>query len=166
MADEETTRILALLPNAPERFRRRVANAGDCVVWTGTRLRNGYGLYKTYDPCAGKQSFLAHRVAYYWHTGEDIAGKVIRHHCDNRGCVNPEHLASGTHADNVQDMMDRGRSARGERSAKAKLTAAQVQDIRQRVANGERHWALAAEYGVSRPAISLVASRRRWKHVS
>lgn len=71
---------------------------------------NGYGVAWF----AGKY-IGAHRLAYCQHHGlipADIAGQVVRHRCDNRACVNPHHLELGTHADNMQDMVDRGRQGR------------------------------------------------------
>lgn len=79
----------------------------DCVEWEKARDKNGYGRVGV----DGKIHY-AHRVAYCRANGlelVDISGVVIRHTCDNPACVNPEHLVSGTQADNVQDMVDRGR---------------------------------------------------------
>lgn len=56
-----------------------------------------------------------HRLVYINHhnlTLQDIAGKCVRHTCDNRRCVNPHHLVLGTLADNNRDRAERGRSAR------------------------------------------------------
>ena len=101
---------------ATEKFWDRVQKRepDQCWLWKGGSA-NGYG------QLAGKhngeyKSFLAHRFSYELHYGPIPSGKLIRHHCDNPVCVNPRHLAVGTHADNVADMVTRGR-ARGRGSA-------------------------------------------------
>lgn len=71
-----------------------------CWVWTGTTNRYGYGTW-------GKK--LAHRHSWELANGPIPDGAWILHHCDNKPCVNPLHLYAGTHAENVQDAVDRGR---------------------------------------------------------
>jgi hypothetical protein len=90
---------------------------------------------------------------------------VVRHKCDVRLCVNPDHLLVGSRRDNVQDAKDRDRHARGERFNRAKLTDAKVVEIRKRYANGETQPSLAKEYGVSQSAINSVCQRKTWAHV-
>lgn len=67
----------------------------------------GSGCHLTHRTTPG--SLRAHRVAYWLTTGEWPADHVVRHTCDNPPCVNPAHLLLGTHSDNTQDKMDRGR---------------------------------------------------------
>lgn len=95
-----------------ERFWKRVLMWGpdDCWHWMGRMNPDGYGSITVAGTAMG-----AHIVAF-WSKNEDAPDRgVVRHTCDNRGCVNPRHLIAGTHADNMQDMVERGRSVRGRR---------------------------------------------------
>ena len=76
-----------------------------CKEWQGYRDKDGYGRVRV----AGKR-VMAHRAAYAQARGlplDAIAGRVIRHKCDNPSCVNPEHLEEGTHQDNMDDKVAR-----------------------------------------------------------
>src|SRR4051812_1749777 len=72
-----------------------------------------------------------YRTFYQDRHGMLQRGTVLRHRCDNRMCVNPDHCLPGSHADNVQDRVQRGRTASGENHGRAKLTVQQVASIRQ-----------------------------------
>jgi hypothetical protein len=76
-----------------------------CWEWQGARVR-GYGFVRVGDTSMG-----AHRLAYKLWNGEIPRGQVVRHKCDNSICCNPEHLTIGTHEDNIQDIVKRGREA-------------------------------------------------------
>lgn len=80
----------------------------DCIPWDRAVDRDGYGRAKH----EGK-TWKAHRLAYVLAFGPIPAGLEVRHSCDNPPCVNVDHLSLGTHAENMQDMVDRGRSGRG-----------------------------------------------------
>lgn len=80
----------------------------DCIEWPGSRLAEGYGYFRTPQK-DGSKGILAHRFIYEVIHGPIPDDLVVRHTCDNPPCVNPEHLLLGTQANNVQDMMDRGR---------------------------------------------------------
>lgn len=85
--------------------------------------KEGYALVTR--PGARSRSVLLHRLVYCRSNGlelADIAGKVVRHTCDNPRCINPAHLLIGTRADNNRDRADRGRSAKRVPS-RQKLTA-------------------------------------------
>jgi hypothetical protein len=75
-----------------------------CWEWAGGRDRNGYGVLTIHS-----RNWLAHRAAWAVANADDPEGLVVRHHCDNPPCVNPDHLELGTQLDNVRDMMARGR---------------------------------------------------------
>lgn len=76
----------------------------DCLEWTGRMGRDGYGKLKI----KGKEK-RAHRVAYQIGYGLDPKELFVCHKCDNPKCVNPQHLFLGTHTDNMQDMLRKGR---------------------------------------------------------
>lgn len=87
-----------------ERFWEKVDKSGDCWLWTGYRMPNGYGHFGR----GGRAGMmLAHRFAWEISHGPIPEGMVIRHTCDIRHCV--RHLEIGTQDENVADMMARGR---------------------------------------------------------
>lgn len=88
-------------------------------------------------------------------------GGVVRHTCDNKWCVNPDHLVLGTQAENMQDKVDRGRQAKGTAHGRVKLTEPAVLSIRERYSPG-KGVALAKEFGVSRRLIGKIVRRELW----
>lgn len=149
-----------------QRFWLKVAKTDTCWSWTAARLPHGYGLFY-----ANSQKVLAHRFSYELHYGPIPPGFNIRHRCDNPPCIRPDHLALGTQADNVTDMIQRGRmnhsnKAVGERHPSHRLTEGTVRAIRDRyAAGGVRQVELAQEYGISQPSISALLRRQTWRHI-
>lgn len=76
-----------------------------CFLWTGCPLKFGYGRIKQ----TRKKSLLAHRVSYVLNIGDIPKDMLVLHKCDNRMCVNPQHLFLGTSQDNQNDMIKKGR---------------------------------------------------------
>lgn len=137
-----------------------VAQSG-CWEWSGPRNTAGYGFM-----CVDSTLVLAHRAAYEERSGSVIpAGKVVCHACDNPPCVRPDHLFLGEPADNLQDMHNKDRHARGARAKAAKLTDAQVLLIRALREEGVTCRDLSDQFGVRVRQIYKIINREQWKHL-
>lgn len=96
--------ILMIFDSQYKRFWEKVNKEGpnDCWEWIGAINGKGYGIFSIFNTI-----FLAHRVSYYIVHGPISDGTLILHKCDNVKCVNPDHLYSGTQADNIHDRAER-----------------------------------------------------------
>jgi hypothetical protein len=128
-----------------------------CWEWKGAFVTDGYGTFHV----LGKH-YLAHRFSYMLANQEIDSDVIVRHKCDNRWCVNPYHLESGTHADNMSDRTMRGRTPKGSRNGNAKLTEEDVRKIR---LDNRPNPRIAADFGVSTDTVSHVKRRKSWGHV-
>ncbi|HFD86883.1 MAG TPA: hypothetical protein ENJ35_04310 [Gammaproteobacteria bacterium] len=108
----------------------------------------------------------AHRAAYMLFVGRIPEGKHVLHRCDNPSCVNPNHLFLGSHLDNMKDKTKKGRavSLKGIKNPRAKLSEADVREIRAR--KGTSQVDMAKEFGVSQAKICSVINFTSWKHVN
>jgi hypothetical protein len=136
-----------------------------CWNWTASKQSDGYGRFRD-----GGKMRKAHRVSFELHCGpipqgEGHHGTCVLHKCDNRVCVNPEHLFLGTHDDNMADKVAKGRQVRhrGTGHGRAKLSETDVLAIRE--AEGMTKRKIAAQFGVSETVIGHVLSRKLWAHI-
>ena len=116
-----------------------------------------------------KKCLPAHRKIYEEMFGEIPKGQLVRHKCDNRLCINPEHLELGTFKDNMNDKVKRGRQAKGEQNARSKLKEYQVIEIKRILKQGSslKHNAklLSEKYGVAVATINDIYYGNTWKHI-
>jgi len=143
------------------RFFEKVSpepNTG-CWLWTAYTKSAGYGQFWY----LGRWK-LAHRASYDMFVGKVPDGVLVCHKCDVPGCVNPDHLFLGTHQDNTDDMVRKGRDfhPKGEDNSSAKLSKLQVAAIR-RDARPQRH--IALEYSVSQQLVSQIKTHKVWTHI-
>lgn len=161
-----------LPPDRLLRFLEKVIEfPGDgCWIWIGTRDHLGYGRLR--DRYAYKR---AHRLSYAHFVGPIAPGECVLHRCDDRACVNPAHLWTGTQQENVADMVKKNRQCAGDDRKRvqprgcdhpfSKLSAAAVEDIRSSYGRGESQRSIAARHGVTQGHVSHVVNRRVWSHV-
>jgi hypothetical protein len=142
-------------------FSKLVFGASECWTWRGYVDAIGYGIF----PYKGENK--AHRVSYVLFNGDIPKGMNVLHKCDNRQCVNPDHLFIGTQADNVADMVSKGRNKSipqcGSKNGMAKATNEIVNDIRRCVSNGQRQCDMAVKHNLSRMTVSRIVRRESWK---
>lgn len=149
---------------------RSTFDPSGCWLWRGSRSDRGYGLMKAY-----KKQVYAHRVSWAVFNGRSPRGLCICHTCDEPQCVNPEHLWSGTRADNNRDMELKGRRAnapaknprKGTDASWSILSERQVAWIRQqRRDTGARYSSLAYALNVPVRTVSNAATGFSWKHLN
>lgn len=156
---------IALRQSTPETFWSRVSKGSECWLWTGAVYTTGYGRiwYRG-------RAWTAHRLAWVLTNGTLPNGRHVNlcHHCDERLCCRPSHMYVGTVKSNAMDRHRRGRAntQRGSKHHQARLSLEDVVEIRQRRADGETTYALAARYGVSQQHISNVTIGKRWAHIN
>ena len=142
-----------------------VVSASGCWIWRGGKFNHGYGAISAGSRRSGRRLLLAHRVVYEHLRRRIPTGMKACHHCDNKLCVNPDHIFIGAQADNVADMIKKGRAnwRRGEAHYAVKLTDAQVRALRRAYATGViSQEALGRKYGISQTHVSaLVRGQKR-----
>lgn len=148
--------------NLAERFNEKwtaIPETG-CHWWTSVTV-HGYGHVRK----NGKW-VKAHRVSYELHKGKIPEGMCVCHKCDNPLCVNPDHLFLGTHKENMQDKVKKGRAFTGNQkgvsNGAAKLTEADIRAIREAQGSCKQ---LADKFFTSPMNISLIKRRLAWAHV-
>lgn len=154
-------RRVDLTPAALEERSIPEPNTG-CWLWLrAVDPKLGYGSLKF-----GQRIMRAHRASWLAHRGPIPAGLCVCHRCDNRMCINPEHLFLGTRKDNAQDAAQKHRTTYGVRHHAAKLDPDSVRAIRAGSSVGRTQIELARDFGVSRASISLVVNRHVWRRVN
>ena len=96
--------------------------------------------------------------------GKDVKKPyMIRHKCDNRMCINPEHLLIGTHIDNMNDRFTRNRCANGVKNGNSKLTDEQVIDI---YYSKLSYSDISIKFKISKYVINQIRLGKLWKHIT
>lgn len=142
-----------------ERFESKFIVTPSCWEWTGGLDDDGYGNFSV-----NRRPYRAHRYSYELYVGAIPDDLLVCHRCDNRRCVNPDHLWPGTNVENTRDRDLKGRAARnnGELCGRAKLTEANVLEIR---ADERSNSHIAAAFNVNTNTIRRIKRGEIWAHL-
>jgi len=128
------------------RYWNKVNKTNTCWEWHGGKDHDGYGRFKV----EGKL-WQAHRYSIVL-DGRDPIGKVVMHTCDNPSCVNPAHLQLGTQADNVKDMIAKGRYIKPQ----SKLSIADIAAIH---ASTDSYKTIGKRFNISAPYVCKIKQK-------
>jgi len=147
-----------------KRFLSKIQKTDACWIWIGTIKPNGYGQFGL-----NYKIHYAHRFAYKLFIGEITKDLCVLHKCDNRRCVNPNHLFLGTLKDNVEDCIKKGRNKlppilRGENHGSSKLKLSDVVAIRRMYQQKEYTMVFLGKlFGVKKSQISKIINKKLWR---
>jgi Autographiviridae endonuclease len=115
----------------------------------------------------GDNCYAAHRLSYTVNIGPIPEGIFVCHACDNRKCVNPEHLWLGNQTDNMADMVAKGRASimLGEDNPNSTLTSEDVKQIRAASRKGSTAKELGEKYGVDPMHVRRICAYKYWAHI-
>lgn len=137
----------------------KVAKTEGCWNWIGAIGTHGYGRIGFEN-----KTMQAHRASWMIFRGGLTDAEWVLHRCDNRKCVNPEHLFLGDRTANVRDCIKKRRHAHGESSGLSRLTKENVIEIRRWYATGRfRQATLAGFFGVDQTTIHYIVKGKTWK---
>ena len=122
----------------------------ECWPWIPSSKR-GYGNFW----CAGRNLRSDRVVFFYSHKRWPTEA---RHTCDNPRCCNPSHIIDGSHRENMEDCIRRGRFPIGENNGKSRLTSEQVMAI---LNDPRTSRAIAAEYGIGKSTVGAIKRGER-----
>ncbi len=145
--------------------KKCIPGPNGCVLWTGPISNSGYGLLATNEPRhkgPGLRTVLAHRWVYQQQHGPIPEGMCVCHRCDVKTCVNPDHLFLGTQRENLQDMVQKGRSCASVRHGRwLNITEEQRQDIIALSNKGSSQRWIAAMLDLSQHTVGRILRHER-----
>lgn len=140
-----------------EIFEWEVSSGTGCWLCTSHKPdSNGYARVMV-----GRKKRGIHRFSYEYHKGDIPCGMVVRHKCDNRLCINPDHLEVGTNQENSDDMVIRGREKSGENNPRAKLKNSDIKLILTRLDIHDKE--MGDICGVSSSVVANIRSGKQWR---
>ncbi len=164
-ANERDLNMYTIRKSLAERFQNKyeIKDSG-CWEWTATKNKYGYALLRNI-PNTKPRMIFAHRVSWIIHNGNIPDELYVLHTCDNRKCVNPDHLFLGTKADNSNDRDIKRRQAYGQKNGNAKYTDLDIKNIYAMKDSGMSNPEIAKELNGSRITIWEITTGRKWKHL-
>lgn len=135
-------------------------NSG-CWIWEGAVNLQGYGKLNF-----NGRMIAAHRMSFFLSGKDTSGGPNVLHSCDNRVCINPDHLHSGTHRQNNLEMYKRLRRPAGERSHLAKLSTKRVFQILEARSLGLSYAKIGSVFDVYAQTAHDICSGKSWSNVT
>jgi hypothetical protein len=137
-----------------------ISNENECWNFLGKLYSNGYGCFRL-----NHFDLIAHRISFLLINKYFTNGKVVMHLCDNRACVNPNHLYEGTQSENLIDMVNKHRNnpPRGENNKRSKFKNQDVINIIEMRKAGIPVKEIAKQYGVTESCIYEITTGTSWK---
>ena len=146
------------------RFYRKVRMSPfGCWRWLGCTIAAGYGQLTVQIAPKVHAMVSVHRLSYILHNGDLEEGLHVLHSCDVPRCVRYDHLFTGTHQENMNDKISKGRDVRGVSSHLSKLTEEQAQQI---LLSNAPAACIADSFGVTKGAIYNIRNGWTWKHLT
>lgn len=141
-----------------DRFWAKVDKKEDneCWEWIGNLQHDGYPRFKITT-----KVILAHRFSWELHNGDIPNKMLVCHHCDNRKCVNPNHLFLGTHQDNSTDMVLKGRHRNPTKNKIDKNIADKIRTIYNSRKYTQKE--LGLMFSLHQSSISLIVTNKEWR---
>jgi HNH endonuclease len=166
-----------------EKLLNKTKIINECWEWQGSVTNAGYGKIRS-----GNKHLATHRLSYELFKGEIPEGKLVCHSCDNKLCVNPDHLWLGSQKENIQDAKKKGilpkqfgrkhseetlkklkfrkrPDKRGEKHHLRKLKNDDVFKIRELLEQGLTQTEISKIYEVSSSVISNIKRKKSWSHI-
>ena len=149
-----------------ERFLSKIEKTDSCWIWRGTRFDAGYGLFH-HGRVKGVKRVIesAHRLSWQMFRGKIGGSLHVLHKCNNRPCVNPDHLYLGRPKENIRDEIESGTFIFGTKHPLSKLTEADVPRIVSLSKSGISQRKIATMFGVNQALIWRIIHRVSWPHV-
>lgn len=145
-------------------FFKRVIKTESCWLWNGNLKPSGYGCF-----AVRRVSKNAHRLSFEWANGPIPGGMCVCHKCDNRRCVNPDHLFLATHLENIRDCISKGRfkylsrDKGGDKNPNCKLGREGARAAKDLLKIGLSNKEVAKRLGVGDSTISMIKRGLRWR---
>jgi hypothetical protein len=139
-----------------------LVETNECMLFTKVSIHNRYGLLSVVFPDRERIKLGAHRISYLYHNNLPCIDLHVLHTCDTPACCNPKHLFIGTHLENMQDKVAKGKSIvqSGSKNNNVKLTEKSVLDI---YTSKLPRDVLAEKYNIARTSIQAIQLKYTWK---
>lgn len=150
-------------------YDKHVIRKDGCWDWKGPKDKGGYPVMSCR---AGIGSDRGHRSSWVIHNGKIPEKMFVCHKCDNPICTNPEHLWLGTHKENNDDKISKGRAKyksppimKGSSNPSSRLSEEQITEIKLLIGKGLTSRDIGKQYGVSKTTILRIKTGETWKHI-